>query len=123
MVCNVTEEALLVSPDRQHERVDDNIISGDAQFGGALDDLLGDCQAAFCIIGDAVIVHCQADDSRAMFLDQRQYRAQGLLLAVDRIDQGLAGAQGQGSGQCIRVGRIQAQGNIDIRSSAACTTC
>ena len=57
--------------DRHHERVDDDIVPGDAVVGGAGDDLARHLEAHVGILGDAGLVVRDRDHRRAVPRDQR----------------------------------------------------
>ena len=73
--------------DRHHQRIDDDVVGGDAEVGGALDDLLRHREADVGILGDAGVVVGDRDDGDVVLLDQRQDEFEPFLLAGDRVDQ------------------------------------
>ncbi len=81
---------LVDGADRHDQRVDHDVAGGNAEIGGALDDLLRHLEAHVGILGDAGVVVRDRDDRRAVFLDQRQNGLQPLLFAGHRINQRLA---------------------------------
>ncbi|CAI2934180.1 protein of unknown function [Aminobacter niigataensis] len=73
--------------DRHDQRVDDDIMGGDAKVGATLDDLLGDREADIRIHRNAGLVVGDGNDGHVVFLDQRQDRLELFFLAGDGVDQ------------------------------------
>ena len=59
-----------------------------------------------------MLIQCQADNGSAVFLAKRQDGVQRLLLAVDRVDDGLAVVDAQRTGKSLRVGGIELERQI-----------
>jgi hypothetical protein len=76
--------------DRHGQRVDDDVLRGDAMVAGGRHDLAGDLQALLRRLGDAGLVVGQADDRGAVAGDEGQDLLEALVLARDRVDQRLA---------------------------------
>ena len=77
-----------------------------------LEDAGGDVEPGLGRLGNAVFVHAQADDGGAVCFHNGQDAVQHLLLAVDRIDDGLAAVLPQAPFQRRRVGGVDLQGQI-----------
>src|SRR5579872_6896680 len=73
--------------DRHDQRIDDHVLTLDAEILRALDDFLGDGVAYVWILGNAGLVVRNGDHRGVVFLDQRQDALEPLLFAGDRIDE------------------------------------
>ena len=78
------------------QAVDEDAVRADAVAGGLGHDALGDGEAGLGGIGDAAFVERKADDVGAVVGNQRKDLIHDLLLAVDRVDDGLAGVAAYG---------------------------
>jgi hypothetical protein len=58
--------------DRHDQRIDDDVMGGNAEIGGALDDLLRHREAHVGVFRDAGVVVGDGDDRDVVLLDQRQ---------------------------------------------------
>ena len=77
-----------VGADRHRERVDDDVLDGQAvRVDGGVEDLLGQHEALVGLHRDLVVVVGQRDDGGAVLLDQRQDRRHPVVLGGDRVDQ------------------------------------
>ena len=104
--------SLLLGAGGKGQAVNVNILVGDANGVGGLDDALGNGKAAISCVRDAVLVQRQTDDGGTVLFAQRQDHIQRALLAVDRVDDGFAVIDTQGMGEGVRVGGVQLQGQI-----------
>ena len=77
-----------------------------------MQDFLGDVEPALGALGNAPLVQGQAHYRRAVLFHQGQNGVQHPVLAVDRIDNGLAAVDPQGLLQHRRVGGIQLEGRV-----------
>ena len=73
----------------------------------------GDFHPSIRILGDTLLIHGQTDHRSAAVPDQGQDRLERLLLAIHRVDQRLAGGDGQCQGEGFWVGRIQAERDVE----------
>ena len=76
--------------DRHHERVDDHVVGRDAVVGGAFHDAPGDREPNVGILGDAGLVVRDRHDGSAVPGDEWQDPFHHLVLAGDRVHEGLA---------------------------------
>ena len=83
--------------------------SGRCRSGGLGHDALGDGEAGLGGIGDAAFVERKADNVGAVVGDQRKDLIHDLLLAVDRVDDGLAGVATYGGLDGGGVGGVDLQ--------------
>ena len=81
--------------DRHHERVDDDVVRGDAVVGGRVHDLLGDPEPHVGILADPGLVVRDRDDRGAVLGDQREHRFDPFVLAGHRVDERLALVRGE----------------------------
>ena len=86
----------LVGRGGHDQAVDEDTLRADAVAGGLGHDALGDGEAGLGGIGDAALVEREADDVGAVVGDQREDLVHDLLLAVNRVDDGLAGVAAHG---------------------------
>ena len=77
-------------PDRHQQRVDDDVLAGDAVVRGPLDDPLRDGEPDVRVLADAGLVVGDRDDRRAVLLHERQDALEPLLLAGHAVDERLA---------------------------------
>ncbi len=108
---------LAVGAHRQRQAVDEDVLAANAVLLRAVDDLFGNSQPLLRCIGDAIIVHAQTDDRRAILGHQGQDAGQARFFAVDRVNQRLSVGiqflvQGQCCGKCLAVGCVNADGYI-----------
>ena len=73
--------------DRHDEGVDDDVVGGDAEVGGAVDDLPGHLEADVGVLGDAGVVVGDGDDGDVVLLDEGEDELEALLLAGDGVDE------------------------------------
>ena len=91
------------------QAVDEDAVRADAVAGGLGHDALGDGEAGLGGIGDAAFVECEADDVGAVVGNQWKDFVHDLLLAVDRVDDGLAGVATYGGLDGCGVGGVDLQ--------------
>ena len=91
------------------QAVDEDAVRADAVAGSLGHDALGDGEASLGGIRDAALVEREADDVGAVVGDQRKDLIHDLLLAVDRVDDGLAGVAAHGGLDGGGVGRVDLQ--------------
>ena len=91
------------------QAVDEDTVRSDAVTGSLGHDALGDGEASLGGIGDAAFVECEADDVGAVVGDQRKNLIHDLLLAVNRVDDGLAGVAAHGCLDGCGVGGVDLQ--------------
>ena len=91
------------------QAVDEDAVRADAVAGGLGHDALGDGEAGLGGIGDAAFVECEADDVGAVVGNQWKDFVHDLLLAVDRVDDGLAGVAAHGCLDGCGVGGVDLQ--------------
>ena len=87
---------LLVGRAGHAQAVDDHVVARDANCIGCRHDLLGHGNAALGGSGNAVFVQREAHDGAAVVLGHGQDLGQDFLLAVGRVDEGLAGVAAHG---------------------------
>ena len=100
----------LVGRGGHDQAVDEDAVRADAVAGGLGHDTLGDGEAGLGGIGDAALVEREADDVGAIVGDQREDLVHDLLLAVNRVDDGLAGVAAHGGLDGGGVGGVDLQG-------------
>ena len=91
------------------QAVDEDAVRSDAVAGSLGHDALGDGEASLGGIGDAAFVEREADDIGAVVGDQRKDLIHDLLLAIDRVDDGLAGVAAHGGLDGRGVGGVDLQ--------------
>ena len=91
------------------QAVDEDAVRADAVAGSLGHDALGDGEAGLGGIGDAAFVEREADDVGAVVGDQRKDLIHDLLLAIDRVDDGLAGVAAHGGLDGRGVGGVDLQ--------------
>ena len=81
--------------DRHDQRVDHDVMRGNAEIGRAFDDLPGHRETHVGVLADAGVIIGNGNHGHVVFLDQRQDQFQTLFLARHRVQQraALAGAQ------------------------------
>ena len=99
----------LVGRGSHDQAVDEDAVRADAVTGGLGHDALGDGKAGLGGIGDAALVEREADDVGAVVGDQREDLVHDLLLAVNRVDDGLAGIAAHGGLDGGGVGGVDLQ--------------
>ena len=91
------------------QAVDEDAVRANAVAGGLGHDALGDGEAGLGGIGDAAFVERKADDVGAVVGNQRKDLIHDLLLAVNRVDDGLAGVSAHGGLDGSGVGGVDLQ--------------
>ena len=91
------------------QAVDEDAVRSDAVAGSLGHDALGDGEASLGGIGDAAFVERKADNVGAVVGDQRKDLIHDLLLAIDRVDDGLAGVAAHGGLDGGGVGGVDLQ--------------
>ena len=91
------------------QAVDEDAVRADAVTGSLGHDALGDGKASLGGIGDAAFVERKADNVGAVVGDQRKDLIHDLLLAIDRVDDGLAGVAAHGGLDGCGVGGVDLQ--------------
>ena len=91
------------------QAVNEDAIRSDAVAGSLGHDALGDGEASLGGIGDAAFVERKADNVGAVVGDQRKDLIHDLLLAIDRVDDGLAGVAAHGGLDGRRIGGVDLQ--------------
>ena len=91
------------------QAVDEDAVRPDAVAGSLGHDVLGDGEASLGGIGDAAFVERKADNVGAVVGDQRKDLIHDLLLAIDRVDDGLAGVAAHGGLDGCGVGGVDLQ--------------
>ena len=91
------------------QAVDEDAVRSDAVAGSLGHDALGDGEASLGGIGDAAFVERKADNVGAVVGDQRKDLIHDLLLAIDRVDDGLAGVAAHGGLDGCGVGGVDLQ--------------
>ena len=99
----------LIGRGSHDQAVDEDTVRADAVAGGLGHDALGDGEAGLGGIGDAAFVERKADDVGAVVGDQRKDLIHDLLLAIDRVDDGLAGVAAHGGLDGCGVGGVDLQ--------------
>ena len=100
----------MIGGGRHDQAVDEDSIAGDAVALAFVHDALGDGKALLGRLGDTVLVECQADHVGAVVGHDRQDLVHDLTLAVDRVDDGLAGVASRRRLNGGGVGRVDLQG-------------
>ena len=72
---------------RHDQRVDDDVMGGNAKIGGAFDDLFRHGKAHIRVLGDPCVVIGDRHDRHVVFLDQWQHDLQPLFLSGDGVQQ------------------------------------
>ena len=108
---------LLVGGHGHGKAVDDDVVRGNAVFGGFVHDFLRDGEALFCRGRYAAFVQAQTDNAAAVLRSYWQHGIHVLLLAVYGVDQGFSAVQAAGTLQRLGVGGIQhqRQGNARLQ--------
>ena len=91
------------------QAVDEDTVRADAVAGGLGHDAFGDGKAGLGGIGDAAFVERKADDVGSIVGDQREDLIHDLLLAVDGVDDGLAGIAAYGGLDSGGIGGVDLQ--------------
>ena len=91
------------------QAVDEDTVRADAVAGGLGHDAFGDGKAGLGGIGDAAFVERKADNVGAVVGDQRKDLIHDLLLAIDRVDDGLASVAAHGGLDGCGVGGVNLQ--------------
>ena len=102
----------LLCADGQGETVDEDVLFGDAVFFGGGDDLACDAEPVLDGLGDAVLVHAQRDDRRAVLCRDGQNAVERVVVAADRVDDRLAVIGAQCRLDRVRLGAIDLQRQI-----------
>ena len=91
------------------QTVDEDAVRSDAVAGSLGHDAFGDGEAGLGGIGDAAFVERKSDNVGAVVGDQRKDLIHDLLLAIDRVDDGLAGVAAHGGLDGCGVGGVDLQ--------------
>src|SRR5688572_22778978 len=93
------DAGLVDRADRHDERIDDDVAGRDSVIHRAMHDLACDLEANVRILGNARLVVRYRDDGRTVLLDERQDGFEAILLAGDRVHEGLALVHGEPGGE------------------------
>jgi hypothetical protein len=85
----------MVRADGHYQRIDDDVFDGDAQLGGALDDLGCRGETQLRVVGNALLADGQTDDRSFVLLHKREHGIQGAVFAIRGVDQRFANDEGQ----------------------------
>ena len=103
------QNVLLLGAGGQGQAVDVDVLPRDADGKGRLRDAAGNGHPVLGGGQDAPLIDGKAHDGRTVLFAQGQNRVQLFLLAVGRVDDGLAVVHAQAVFQCLHIGGIQLQ--------------
>ena len=102
----------LLRADGQGETVDEDVLFGNVVFFGGGDDFASDAEPVLDGLGDAVLVHAQCDDCRAVLRRDGQNAVERVVVAADRVDNRLAVIGAQCRLNRVRLGAIDLQRQV-----------
>jgi len=111
--------SLRICADGHGERVKNQILLCDAIAGRLAHNLLRNGKPLRSRRGNAVFIQRKRHHKSAVFLHQREHRIHAGLLAIDRIDHGLAVVAAQRSLHGAWIGSVDLQRQIDDRLQLA----
>ena len=96
--------------DGHGQGVEDQVLPGNAVFGGLLHDAPGDGHPSLGVPGNPLLVQGQGHHHAAILAHQGEDRLHDLLLAVDGVDHGLAVVEAHGPFHSHGIGGVDLEG-------------